>query len=197
VVAASQPLRRADVVRGIRVLLPTIERLGERVRIVGTASSLLRGIDLPAGDIDVLARERGVVDELAAAATDAGAKCVSSPAWVEIPGFGQYFAAFELFGIRIELSTVESNATEPEIAECTGDAPWQHFDVVEIEGHRVALVASELRLLTEVTRFRPDRWEPIALHLTRGGYDEELLAAAADQLPPDVRAVMRDAVTNP
>ena len=108
------------------------------------------------------------------------------------PRFGQYFASFELSAVRIEFSTVESDS--PEFGECTGDAPWQHFDILELEGHRVPVVASELRLLSEITRFRPDRWQPIAAHLTRNGYDAELLATAIRRLAPDLQATMRDAV---
>lgn len=190
----TRPLCREDVLRGIRNLLPAIERLSERVRIVGTASSVLRGIEVPAGDVDILASERFVVDELATAAMDAEGRCLSSPAWVENPEFGQYFASFDVSGVRIEFSTVESKSTRPEMGECAGDGPWQHFDVLELEGHRVPVVASELRLLSEISRFRPDRWEPIASHLSRNGYDEELLAAAIQQLPPDLQATMRNAV---
>jgi hypothetical protein len=190
-------LARDDIRRGIRSLLPDLEPLGDRVRIVGTASSVLRGIDVPAADVDILASQRGVVDQLATAAAAAGGRCVSSPAWVESPGFRQYFASFELSGIRVELSTVDSDSTESEIGECIGDAPWRHFDVLDLEGHRVPVVASELRLLSEITRMRPDRWEPVAAYLSRNGYDEELLAAAMQQLPPDLRATMRDAVRKP
>jgi hypothetical protein len=188
------PLAREDILRGIRSLLPDLERLGDSVRIVGTASSVLRGIDVPAGDVDILASERAVVDQLATAAAAAGGRCLASPAWVESPGFRQYFASFELSGVRVEFSTVESGTTMPEIGECTGDAPWRHFDVLDLEGHRVPVVASELRLLSEITRMRPDRWGPIAAHLSLNGYDEELLAAAMQQLRPDLRATMRDAV---
>jgi hypothetical protein len=136
------------------------------------------------------ARRRGQ----AFSASSSEGRCLSLPAWVENPEFGQYFASFELSGIRVEFSTVESNATGSEFGECSGDAPWEHFDFLELEGHRVAVVASELRLLSEIMRFRPDRWEPIAAHLSRHGYDEGLLAAAIQRLPPDLQATMRDAL---
>jgi hypothetical protein len=187
-------LTRDDVLRGIRRLLPTLERLGDRVRLVGTASSLLRGIEVRASDVDILASGRAVVDELATAAGAAGGRCLLSPAWVENPEFGQYFASFDLSGVRIELSTVEPNTAAPAISECAGDAPWRHFDVLDLEGHRVGVVASELRLLSEITRLRPDRWKPIGAHLARSGYDADLLAAASRRLPPDLQAIMRGAV---
>jgi hypothetical protein len=187
-------LTREHILRAILSLLPDLERLGDRVRIVGTASSVLRGIDVPARDVDILASERAVVDQLATAAAAAGGRCLSSPACVESPGFRQYFASFELSGVRVEFSTIESNSTMPEISECTGDAPWQHFDVLELEGHRVPAVASELRLLSEITRDRPNRWEPIAAYLSRTGYDEELLAELSRRLAPDLQATMRRAV---
>ena len=72
-----------------------------------------------------------------------------------------------------------------------------HFDLVVVEGHRVPLVVSELRLLSEVARFDPDHWSPIAAHLAREGYDEALFDEALDALAPELRAVMQDAVREP
>ena len=55
------------VVNAISPVLDDIVRLSERVRVVGTASSSLRGIVLPVADIDILGRDRATVDELVAA----------------------------------------------------------------------------------------------------------------------------------
>jgi hypothetical protein len=188
-------LQRDDVLHAIGAMLPTIGRLRDDVRLVGTASSLLRGIELPVGDVDILARRREVVDELTAQARAVEAQCVASPGWIENPFFGQYFAEFDVAGTRVSFSTVEAHAAHPvAIAECIGDAPWAHFDIVDIGGPWVPLVASELRLLSEVERGRQDRWRPIGSHLAHHGFDHTLLAAAAESLPPELASVMRDAV---
>lgn len=188
-------LTRADVLAAIRPILPVLERLGEKIRIVGTASSMLRHIDLPVGDVDILAKERPIVEELAAAAAAAGGVCLEPTGWMENPGFGQYFTEFELSGVRIAFSTVELPPGEPaHIGECVGDAPWKYFDMIEVEGHYVPVVASELRLFSEVVRSRADRWRQIGAQLEREGYNEELLAAALEALPSDYKAVMKGAV---
>lgn len=177
-------------------LLPLVETLRDDVRVVGTASSLLRGIDLAVGDVDILGRRRAIVDELSEGVAAAGGRCLSGPAGLENPEFAQYFSAFELSGVRVELSTVESTRgnTLP-FGECAGDAPWENFDVALVEGFEVPLVASELRLLTEVARFRPANWKPIGAHLARHGYDNELFTRALLTLPAELQQVMRDAVT--
>lgn len=191
-------LTRSDVVAALRPLLPTLERLLDEVRIAGTASSLLRGIDLPAADVDILAREATIVDALLAAAETApGSRVVSAVDWVERPGVRQYLAEVEIAGVPVQFSTVEPTDDAGEaagnagrVAECTGFAPWRHFDVLEVEGHRVAVVASELRLLSEVIRSRPDRWGPIGASLAAAGYDAELVGAIAERrLGPAKREV--------
>lgn len=194
----SRALGRDDVVAAIRGILPLLEALGDDVRMVGTASSLLRGIELPVADVDILARQRATVDDLTVGTAAAGGRCVVGPAWLENPGFGQYFTEFDLSGVRVELCTVEPmpGGTLP-FGECAGSAPWAYFDVVLVEGHRVPLVASELRLLSEIARFRPDHWRPIAAHLAREGYDHDRFDAALEGLPPELRHVMQDAVRHP
>ena len=78
-------LTRDQVVTAVRPLLPTLEGLLDEVRIAGTASSLLRGIDLPASDVDILAREATIVDALLAGAETAPeTRVVSAVAWVMI-----------------------------------------------------------------------------------------------------------------
>lgn len=189
-------LTRDDVVAALRPLLPTLERLRDEVRVVGTASSLLRGIALPAADVDVLAREATIVDALVAAAeTAAGARAVSAAGWVEQGDLRQYLAEVDIAGVAVQFSTVEPGGDPPaagRIAECTGFAPWRYFDVLEVEGFRVAVVATELRLLSEVVRLRLDRVGPLGAALAAGGYDAELLAAAAEQrLGPHRANVLR------
>jgi hypothetical protein len=124
----------------IRPLLDDLVRLSDRVRLVGTASSALRGIDLPVGDVDILTKDRETVDELAAAFGSAPATLIETP-------FGhQYLADHWLEGVLVQLSTVESDVRDRRrLAECVGDAPWCYFSLVDVAGRPVPLVASELR----------------------------------------------------
>src|SRR5262249_22976621 len=113
------------------------------------------------------------------------------PAWQQNPGFGQHFAEFDVDGVRLELSTVEPDpGSALAIGECVGELPWSHVDSVEIDGVRIRLVASELRLLTEVARDRIDRAAAIFRYLEATGYDGELLATARATLPPELQPLM-------
>jgi hypothetical protein len=177
----------------MRPLLPSIARLAEDLRVVGTASSLLRGIDLPVGDVDIAGRHRDVVDALAGEAVRAKGACLSAPAWHA--DWNQYFAEYVVAGVRVGFSTVETPVTEETpVHECVGAGPWEHYDVVVVEGHRVPVVASELRLVSEVIRDRPDRWRPLGMCLADNGYDAELLERALRGRPDEVASVVREAL---
>ena len=185
------------MIGAIRSLLPALERRAEFVRLVGTASSLLRGIELPAGDVDILAASHAVVDQLARVADDAGGECIAPPRWLDTPFGGQYIADYEVRGVQVEFSTVELSDAEPDssfVSECAGDAPWRYFDTIDVEGYAVRLVASELRLLSELNRGRDDRWRPIAAFLSEHGYDERLLGAAMAGVSPELVAEAQHAV---
>jgi len=183
-------LTRPDVERALAPLTSVLAHVPESIRVVGTASSLLRGIDLPVGDVDVLARDRGTVMRLSTAAADAGAACLVDPT----EAGPQYFAEFETAGVHVSFSTVEVAGSA--VGECIGAWPWRHFDLIELGGSPLPLVASELRLLSEVMRLRPDRWEPIGRHLSEVGVDDELFAAALSRLEahPSLQEIMRDAI---
>jgi hypothetical protein len=181
-----------DLRRAVTLFAPVLSGRDD-IRVVGTASSWLRGIALPVGDVDVLAGARDTVDELHGALARIGGLTRMSPRALDEPGFLQYFAALEVGGVVVEVSTVESGLAVP-LSECAGAGPWEHVDHVAVGGHVLALVASELRLQSEVRRTRRDRWVPIGRHLARHGYDEDLLMAASDALPVDLRPTMRHAV---
>jgi hypothetical protein len=184
-------ITRDDVAGAVRALRPMLERCDDDVLMVGTASSLLRGIDIEVHDVDLLCRHRAVVDVLCAAATDAGARCRIGPQWQQSPGFGQHFAEFDVDDVRLELSTIEPDAGSPlVVGECVGELPWRHFDVVELDGARVRIVASELRLLTEILRGRIDCAAAIHAHLASAGYDPDLLAVARAALPTELQPLM-------
>jgi len=155
---------------------------GAEFRLVGTASCVLRGIDMPASDIDVLLRARSSVDEWAAALADVGA-VTDGPVW--LADGDQYFARAAVDGVIVELSTVEV-ATETDAAECVGAGPWLHFDSVPCGELSVPAVALELRLVTEVARRRVDRWRPIVEHFQTRPCDLALVERGlrASSTPP-------------
>ena len=157
--------------------------------VVGTASSALRGIELPVADVDVLAWDRHTVDELVAASGSPPAALIATP-------FGhQYLADHELNGVPAQFSTVESNVTgRRRLAECVGETPWRYFSVVEVTGRPVPVVASELRLASDLMRGRLDRWRPIAAHLLVNGFDLELLSQAVVGLPQLMLDELQDAL---
>ncbi len=167
-----------QVINAISPVLDDIVRLSERVRVVGTASSSLRGIMLPVADIDILGRDRATVDELVAASASPPARLIETP-------FGrQYLAEHRLGGVPVQFSTVESDANRrPRLAECVGETPWRYFSVVDVDGHPVPVVASELGLASDLMRGREDRWRPIAAHLVATGVDLELLNQAVRGFP--------------
>lgn len=140
-------------------------------RLVGTASSLLRGIDLAVGDIDILFRHRSGVDEwFEVLYPDAIVEI--SPEW--LPASGQYFAELLVDGVKVELSTVEW-VSDDDTIECYGRGPWLHFDELDVDGVPVPAVASELRLVSEFVRGRPERFGPIVEFLRKHGCDLDLV----------------------
>jgi hypothetical protein len=141
------------------------------VRLVGTASSAMRGIDLRANDVDILFRDRSGVDSWFGALSahlDVG----SPPGW--IADSQQYFARMHDGEVTIELSTVEIE-TDADTMECFGEGPWRHFDLVPCGAGNVPAVATELRLITEVSRGRTDHCRAIIDYLRDVGCDVALV----------------------
>jgi hypothetical protein len=138
---------------------------------VGTASSVLRGIEIPAGDIDILFRDRAGVDAwFEALSVDLDVE--TAPVWMA--DARQYFARVDAHGVGVELSTVELE-TDSDTEECYGSGPWQHFDVVAWGDGSVSAGATELRLITEVARAREGRYRPIIELLRAEGCDVDLI----------------------
>jgi len=151
-----------DRARVERVLTSSLTRVPPAdVRLVGTASSLMRGIATPAGDIDILFRDRADVDAWFAVLSS-DLEVETPPAW--LPDAKQYFARVYSDGVAIELSTVEIDS-DTDTLECAGSGPWQHFDLVRCGDGSFPAVATELRLLTEVARSRENVYRPIVEHL--------------------------------
>lgn len=145
---------------------------------MGTASSALSGVSLPVCDVDILAKDRDTVDELVVALGSPPATLIETP-------FGhQYLADYEIGGVPVQVSTVESSGSERRrLAECVGEAPWRYFSLVDVAGRPIPVVASELRLASDLMRGREDRWPEIAAHLLAIGFDEELLSQAVLGFP--------------
>jgi len=142
-------------------------------RLVGTGAALLRGVDLPAGDIDVLVKEREAVDAWAAAL--ASFECLLAPVWLEHDH--QYYAEYRVNGVEVGISTVETGY-HFQARETVGIAPWRYYDLLPCGAHFVPTVALELRLATELVRQRPDRYEPIVAFMREEGFGRELLDRA-------------------
>lgn len=159
-------------------------------RLVGTASCVLRGIDVEANDVDILFARREPIDAWTNAL--AGLATVrDAPAWRG--DAQQYFARLELDGVVVELSTVEV-VVDTDTAECVGTGPWTHWDDVPCGPHHVATVALELRLVTEVARQRQERWEPIVAFLRPRPCDLELVErglVACSTTPEAIASITR------
>jgi hypothetical protein len=138
---------------------------------------------MPAGDIDVLLQRREAVDAWAESLADI-AEVRDEPIWLDAAS--QYFTRLTVAGVTVELSTVEIDA-DTDTAECVGSGPWVHFDLVPCGEYTVPTVALELRLVTEVARRRPDRWEPIAAYFHSHPCDLALIERGllAHSTPPD------------
>ena len=157
------------------------------VRLVGTASSVLRGIEIPAGDIDLLFRNRADVDAWFASLTE-DVETDAAPEWLVEQQ--QYFARIHVGDVAVELSTVEIEV-DNDTTECLGAGPWEHFDLVPCGDRVVAAVASELRLITELARARQDRYESIIDRLRDTGCDLDLVRRGLANLGASADAVDR------
>jgi len=153
-------------------------------RLVGTSAALLQGVPLPAGDIDILVKERAHVDAFGAAL--ASHKCLFAPAWMSHGG--QYYAEYKVNGVGVQISTVEGE-TGSDAIECMGSGPWEHYVLVPCGPYTIPAVALELRLVSELARDRPDRVKPLIQHMRAHGCDIELVRRGmeAHSLPQALR----------
>jgi len=140
-------------------------------RIVGTAAALMHGVQLPAGDIDVLLKTRAGVDAFSAVLS--AWNCLSPPTYLE--GSRQYFASYDIDGVEVEFSTVEG-PNDSDTSECMGRGPWAHYSLVTCGSKQVPVVGLELRLLSELARGRADRYVPIWEFMQLREYDHDLVA---------------------
>lgn len=171
----SRPAPSLDRARLLQALVAMLDRClpacaHVEYRLVGTGAALLHGVELPAGDVDILVKERAGVDAFHAAL--ASFKCLEAPAW--LPHSRQYYGNYEVHGVEVGVSTVEVS-TEADTIETFGRGPWEHFAPIPCGPYTVPTVALELRLVTELLRDRPDRYQPLIRHLQQHGCDIELV----------------------
>ncbi|MBN1876428.1 MAG: hypothetical protein JXA33_19545 [Anaerolineae bacterium] len=144
-------------------------------RLVGTGAALLHGVELPSTDIDILVKRREDVDAIGAALS--WFKCLVTPVW--LPDARQYYGSYEVNGVEVEISTVEIE-TEVDTIETFGRGPWEHFTPIPCGPYAVPTVALELRLITELFRNRPERYEPIICYMQAKGCDIDLIHRGMD-----------------
>jgi hypothetical protein len=151
-------------------------------RFLGTAAALLHGVVLPAGDIDILVKERKGVEVFSDALV--GFDCLLAPTYLE--DMRQYYAEFKINGVEVGISTVEIETDEDWI-ETYGPGPWIHYVLLPCGSYMVPTVKLELRLITELYRNRPERYDPLIEFMRIKGYDENLLKRGIKSLPEDLQ----------
>ncbi len=163
-------------------ILPTCAQID--YRLVGTGAALLHGVSLPAADIDILVRERHSVDTFGLALSHF--KCLEVPAW--LAESQQYYGNYEVNGVEVGISTVEVTSAADTI-ETFGPGPWEHFTLLPCGLYTVPTVVLELRLITELFRNRPDRYEPLIQFMRVNGCDLDFVTRgiAAVGLPQNLQ----------
>jgi hypothetical protein len=158
-------------------------------RLVGTGAALLHGVLLPTGDIDILVRERHAVDAFGSALSSF--RCLQAPTW--LAETQQYYCDYEVNGVEVEISTVEV-PSDVDTIETFGRGPWEHFALLSCGQYTVPTVALELRLITELFRNRPDRYQSLIQFMQVHGCDLDFIrrGIAAAGLPQ----TMQDDVLN-
>jgi hypothetical protein len=142
----------------------------EDYRLVGTSAALLHGVELPVGDIDILVKERRLVDLFSKALSCFN--CVIPP--TIIPDMNQYYTEYSIDKVEVGISTVEIH-TDKDWIETYGNGPWIHYNLLPCGSYIVPSVKLELRLITELYRKRPERYDPILDYMRIHGYDKELV----------------------
>jgi hypothetical protein len=121
-------------------------------RLVGNGAALLHGVKIPAGDIDILVKERPAVEALSEALSSF--ECLQEPTYLDQAK--QYYAEYMVNEVDVGFSTVEWETGEDGL-ECVGPGPWRHFTSIPCGSYRIPTVDLELRLVSELLRERPER----------------------------------------
>ena len=130
-----------------------------------------------------MVKERGGVDVFSEAL--ARFDCLMAPTFLE--DMRQYYAEFRVNGVEVGVSTVEIE-TDADWIETYGSGPWTHYVLLPCGPHLVPTVKLELRLITELYRNRPERYEPIIEFLKTKRFDESLLKRGIKGLPEDLQS---------
>lgn len=149
---------------------------------LGTGAALLYGVVLPAGDIDILVKERRGVEVFSD--TLACFNCLIAPTYLE--SMRQYYAEFRINGVEVGISTVEIE-TDMDWIETYGSGPWTHYVLLPCGPYIVPTVKLELRLITELYRNRQERYDPLIEFLRIKGYDESLLRRGIKSLSEELQ----------
>jgi hypothetical protein len=180
---SGRPIDRHALLEVLSEILPKLQAvLGDGdYRLVGTAAALLHGCELPVGDVDFLMRDRHHVDAFADALSTHD--CLVVPTflqWSPPPQpTAQYWCRFDVGGVCIEASTVEA-ATESDCIEVSGSGPWTHYVNLLAGSHLLPTVRIELRLATELSRNRVEKYEPVVDWMSMNGCDLSLLKRAME-----------------
>ena len=187
-----QNLLRETLITVLDHILPTCAHID--YRLVGTGAALLHGVSLPAADVDIVVRERHHVDAFGVALSSF--TCLEAPAW--LAEMRQYYGNYEVNGVEVGISTVEI-ASDSDTIETFGRGPWEHFTLLPCGRYNVPTVALELRLITELYRNRPDRYQPLIQFMRAHGCDLDFIcrgiaSAGLTQITQDdVRLQLREA----
>ncbi|HSD82967.1 MAG TPA: hypothetical protein VLG46_03870 [Anaerolineae bacterium] len=166
--ALDQPRLRETLLTFLNHTMPTCAQLD--YRLVGTGAALLHGVSLPAADIDILVKERSSVDAFDQALSSF--KRLVAPDW--LAETCQYYGNYDVNGVEVGISTVEV-VSDADIIETFGRGPWEHFTLLPCDCYAVPTVTLELRLITELFRNRPDRYDPLIQFMQQHGCDLDLI----------------------
>jgi hypothetical protein len=101
----------------------------------------------------------------------------------------QYYAEFKINGVEVGISTVEIE-TDVDWIETYGSGPWTHYELLPCGSYMVPTVKLELRLITELYRNRPERYEPLIEFMRKKGYDKSLLRRGIKGLTEDLQNIV-------
>lgn len=139
-------------------------------RLVGTTASILHGAKTPSKGVDILMRSRENVDAFHLAMSQFK---VDLPPTFD-PEDTIYWASYFVDGVHVA-TCVNEYPAESDAIESAGVGAWMHFTQIPWGHHSVPTVKLELRLITELFRNRPDRYEPLIEYMRIQKVDIDLL----------------------
>ena len=175
-------------------VMDAIQRVltADHYRLVGTTASILHGAQTPSKGVDFLMRDRDSVDAFHLALSTF--KIDAPPTY--LPDDQQYWASYFVDGVHVNVTTTEW-APEGDAVESSGEGPWKHFSQLPVGQHSVPTVDLELRLVSELFRDRPDRYEPLIDFMRTRKVNLELLqhSMTQRQIPSQQQADVIDQLT--